>query len=204
MRAIIMTGTARSGTSMLAHIVFRLGVKHCDHLIGPHHQHNPDGHFECRQWHDLNRGVIKAGCMTPDALRGIRELITSHQEEPVWGVKDPAFLYTLGHVVRLIDDVRVVAIHRSFGAVVRSKMAHAGETHQEATERELRARMRLLMQLVSVSCPVLHVNYEELIDDPRAVTTELAEFVFDGLGIEPQIAPAAAVVKPELNRSGVC
>jgi hypothetical protein len=109
-----------------------------------------------------------------------------HDSTGAWGFKNtlawksfsflPELMRSLGHTLQ------IVVSHRTFMASVRARAAGRcppGQvySHDEATDWALRALNAMTMAVRLVDCPVLHVSYEDVIEDSHGQIQRLAHFV---------------------------
>jgi hypothetical protein len=190
----------------LAGAVQRLGVQFCDDLVPGSARFNPKGHFECRQWKAVGVRIQNRGVVTSADMREYGRLVSEHLATPegVWGLKDPYLSWTLSDdVIDLFGpDTRVIAIHRAFHSVVKSRIPHSGLSRYEAEQHQLQQASALYLHLACLEQPVLHVAYEELVADPVFEMERVAGFIYGGRGDAPDAAvieKAAAFIDPSLN-----
>lgn len=187
-RMILIVGTGRSGTSALAGALHEMGAPFCGHLVGAHPDHNPLGHYECRQWWEVGR---TNGDYT--------QLVRTHRQAPLWAVKDTWARPQLLDVLE--PNSRVIAMHRQFGAAVDSRLHHSAVDRITAANEQVARQARLFSLLDDCPAPVLHVDYERLVGDTLATLTAVRAFVYEGLGMPSDacLKAAARFVKPSLN-----
>jgi len=188
---IVVLGAPRSGTSLVSHILIKLGVYMGDNFL-PADDGNPNGYWE----HDVPLGINKS---VLEAAKGswrdipskeritksfrnfgdkVEAYITSQQEP--WGWKDPRTVliaepwsFVLRRtelrwvsVWRDLDDT-VASMHKLYGGTV-------GEWYSVAKEYRKRQR-EFVDDWVS---RVVTVNFEDIVDREKAPTviTALARF----------------------------
>ena len=93
MRPILITGTQRSGTSMLAGCMFYAGVFMGDMFLR-RDKHNPTGYFEDTQFGNLDEKRVKGAIREPEWTKGVKKLIEEREQEVIgfsrWGWKNPS------------------------------------------------------------------------------------------------------------------
>jgi len=206
MSAIPVIGMHRSGTSLVASLLQALGVHMGDDLLSSS-RHNPHGHFEDRDFYDLNELVLhEAGgdWKNPPGPRAIVEAgrrLGPQMENQViakqrglWGWKDPRNCLTMPLYHRHLEDPRYVVVRRDPSDVVSSleKREGAGADWQRLY---LLYWNHVLDFLDSVDAPVLHLRYEDLTHPKTAEkqVRRLARFV----GVEDEAAVQAALARIE-------
>jgi len=133
------------------------------------------------RWWTLNREVREQLDLHVDQVVAYEKLIASCRREPIWGVKDPAFISMGDMVFPLItDDVYYVAVHRRFDATVSSVQRHhnggRGASLAQATVEVTKQRYWLSEMLYWVS-PIHHLQAEMLMVDPEREISELLRFL---------------------------
>ena len=211
-RQIIVVGTGRSGTSMVAGVLHALGVHMGDKLIGPTTD-NPLGHWEDREFSGENRRTLKdaggdwANPPSEDAIdrvarqrRGHRQYLVRDRHvvspnRPAWGFKDPRTSLLLPHWMSLdfMGDAHIVWAMRNIEGVIASLGVRNGFPREKAHDLVLTYQYRITKALTTAGRPVLEVQYENAIADPERTVAGLAEFV----GVKPTQS-AVAMIRPEL------
>ena len=122
-RALIITGMHRSGTSLVASLLQRLGVDIGENLLGPG-EGNPRGHFEDldfvrfhEDWlHRCGQRMLLQNEFRPrvssEERDRARRLITSRQGQGLWGFKDPRTSLFLPFWNELLPDARFLLVFR--------------------------------------------------------------------------------------------
>lgn len=195
---VFVLGMHRSGTSVMAGILDRLGLDGgpADTMFVAD-EFNNDGYWEQQplvEMHDrmLQRlgGFASAPPVwrppeeqvrrLPDASRQIEELVENLFHGP-WFVKDPrhCLLLPLWSSALGNDDLAVVVL-RSPSAVVRSLQRRNGYSDALAFGLWERYMLDLLRGLEGR--PALVVRYEQLINDPRTTVRQIAEVVSQHIG----------------------
>lgn len=132
-RPLVLTGMHRSGTSLVARLFQAAGVDLGKELLRPD-PHNPEGHFEDREFVDFHSGVLAARDPSrlilwcpPDAIgwtRGEREraaeLAASRRGLGVWGWKDPRTVLFLEEWRELLPEACFLLVVRDPAEVVDS------------------------------------------------------------------------------------
>lgn len=173
---IVVSGIGGSGTSCVAGCLHKMGAP-----MGKHLARHPAGF-------DLYEDTCLYGVFGLQE-RSMRAALTSytvtHAETPVWGWKSTlawksfAFLGalygSLGH------ELRVVVSHRTLMASVRARRdgrCPPGQTFAEdrAIAWAIKAYRGMLVAVWELRCPVLHLSYEDLLEDPKEQVRRLADF----------------------------
>lgn len=200
-RVIVVLGTYRSGTSLTARILNRLGVGFgpASELV-PANRHNPGGYFERTDLNDANTRLISSAggslAMPPSPER-----IAANADETAlqavnldwtprarrWGLKDPRLCHTLLAWVesqRLpLEELTLINVVRDTPSVLRSAGAHesvmgyAGHDSNRLAVMIRRGREDADWHLRTLPVPAMTVRYENLVENPMATTQQLAAFI---------------------------
>ena len=176
-RCVMVLGTGRSGTSMVAGALHALGVNMGKEFVED--KNNQWGSFEDREFFEMTREVIKGrGDYAP--------LIAEREEQEIWGIKDPALAHTAPALLPMLYDPRIIVVHRSRRDTVNSCMKAylIGRTEAERWHDELATAVAAA--LLSYRGPVLDVWFEDILEDPTTAVSKIAEFVLGD--IEPPTA----------------
>lgn len=189
-RCIVVLGTGRSGTSAVAGVLHHLGCSMGEEFY-PSDRTNKHGAFEDVEFMYMDTAYLNGKIDKPEYA----EIIARREErhEQIWGVKSPTFARTLRYLLPHLDDVRLVVCRRDPAETVNSYMRAyysgriAAEEWYEDTVRALTSR------LMEFDGPVLEVQFEELLDDPEAIVSEIMAFAFEGLTMPSNTAYNEAV-----------
>ena len=211
-RCILVIGTHRTGTSLVAGILHHLGVNMGDEMK-PAHPTNPAGHFEDMDFLTLNDKVVgnwrapTIDYVSPTDLHTY-EMLVENKTSPLWGIKDPRLCITAKWVLPYLEkygnQVKILVTHRQSAATYSSLRARNPISMEEAkiiTGLYLRARKRFLS---SIELERLHVQFEDLTDIPQVLDghfNNIVDFVFEGLPRpdEQKIANAIHFIDPDLR-----
>lgn len=203
-RFIAVISSGRSGSSAVAGSLHHAGIPFGlpGHLIGPA-EGNPRGHFEDACFNKITGGMLGAQNLLSSQhwFSTYAETVKTHIQRPIWGIKDPAFCAIWLQVEHLFgDDIRIIAVHRQFNSVVRSRMHAQGMTKKYA-ERFHTWTLALMHQtLYRTKHPVIHVQYEDLVENPESATTAMLDFCTEGLEIVTDQWKAAGFINPEFKK----
>lgn len=197
-RMLLVSGTGRSGTSITAEMLSRLGVKmlhdHGLQVAGGPNESNPTGTWEDKELSDLtarwSRGDRKRrGEVESMVLEACRARSRSW---PSWGFKDPRITES-GELWENIWDLLLmdglvggapllVLCHRERAAVERS-LARAYGLPQGIMETWMGRRLENLERLTAIwearSWPIFRVDFRELVGTPMAVAGEAYDQLVD-------------------------
>jgi len=194
-RCILVLGVGRSGTSIIAGMLSKLGVSMGASFV-PANRNNPFGTFEDREWFNYTRDVLRG------AEPEYGPLIEARNGSALWGVKDPALARVAQYVIPHLDDVRVVLATRPRDECVLSFARAYGRTMYESVGWWTGANEQLQARLAEYTGPLLTIEYDKLLADPGDIAGQLAAFVFEKMDAPPpeKIALAAAHVRPQTVR----
>jgi Sulfotransferase family len=218
---VLVLGMHRSGTSLVAGSLHRLGLAVCaseDLLTGM--PWNPAGHFESRSLSRLNEELLaetgRSWWYPPPPGRQYAEftsrLLTTpaaaagrfrrtHTTAP-WVWKDPRLALLLPFWRQALGEVAAVLVHRDPLEVARSLELRNGFPTPFGTALWARYNRLLLEQCGGLA--VLVVGYDDLVEEPDRWADAAAAFLDSlGLAVRPGApADAGAFVQPALRHVG--
>lgn len=205
-RFIPVISPGRSGSSCVAGLLHNAGIPMGidSHLI-PRGEYNKKGHYEDKCFHDVTGGMIgtvaNISITETNTWFGIyADLVKSHRQYPIWGLKDPAFCVIWPRVEKLFgDDIRVVVVHRRFDGVVNSRINSQGMLRKYAEQFHTYTLAHMYSTLHKIDYPMFHVQYEELVEDTKQIVTKLLSFCSSGINITLDYQSAIDFVSPELR-----
>lgn len=131
-KTVVVLGMHRSGTSMVTGVLSRLGVDVGQELLGKHWS-NPLGHFEDRDFLELNNRILEAAGgswdapPSEDAIRAqmanfIKEVkdVIGRKNSSIWGWKDPRTSLTIELYLPYLTNPYFIVCHRDFKAIAES------------------------------------------------------------------------------------
>jgi Sulfotransferase family len=178
-QTVIVLGVNRSGTSLIAGALHRLGVRmgpkgvHDDSWTGVHWQ-NPNGHFENRDFNRLSQAILGTSSYSfslPDDWaerlraadpRPIRELIERTQGGR-WGWKDPSTLATLPAFLPYLTNAYFVVVQRNSRSVAASLARSSGTSVEVALKviAPWEERLRSLLDTPEIRDRAIVLQFEE-------------------------------------------
>lgn len=193
-RCILVLGTGRSGTSMVAGMLHALGVDMGTSFV-PADRNNPFGSYEDAEWFAFTRQVLKGG------EGGYQELIDERDGVAVWGVKDPALSLVAQHVLPHLEDVRIVAVRRPREECIRSFSRAYGWPMNKVLGWYDAVSTGLAERLEEYDGPVLDLTFDGILADPRGTAEQLAAFAFGDVEevSQERIDRAAAHIRPRMD-----
>ena len=184
MKQIVVLGIYRSGTSMIAGILDRLGINIGDHgdLKGTA---NPKGYYEDQNSVNLNvkireqlnkthLTVKKKHCKRISTKNriAIQNYIKQRNKEKVWGVKDPKMLPFFSVYQEYLDNPYLIKIRRNRKDIIDSwrKVDKSGGNFEEAHKNHLYV-------LNSIKGNILELHYKECLKNPKGTVDKIAKFI---------------------------
>ena len=179
---VLVLGTPRSGTSVVAGICHMLGV--------------PIGlNIDRSNMEDLRfRALLKSESRTQLAPGYLEEL---HQLGPIVGAKDPSVIDHLSEVYSLIPKPILVVVSRDVYASTQREVVE-GHEFFEILRSTISRKDAILDFVAGVEDPLIAVSYERLIDDPVEAVKRLADFLMGGV-VNRLIKKTARLVRPHAD-----
>lgn len=215
LRCVIVTGTHRSGTSLMASVLRELGIFMGENF-NPADPHNPRGYWEDNDFRDRNQEIIgpwydpRPRFDPSDQIyfqRYIRERFEDHR---LWGAKDVRFCWTLPIFARalqvenpIIYNLKLIVMERDHVASARSihrcfpsiRIGHAKEI-VELYHLALQDAMGYAQGCLGRRMKTWVAPFDRFFVEGYEVVEAAARFVGIEAG-EEQIRTAAALVCPE-------
>jgi hypothetical protein len=210
-RQIVVPGMHRSGTSMVAGVLQRLGVFMGEHLLGADIS-NPSGHYEDLEFQQINKAILRAAGgswrhpPSHDAImavhaydRHMEGLVAKRdREHELWGWKDPRTCLTLCKWAPLLSQPMFVFVDRNPEAIQQSLMRRNGMSAEEADELDAIYCDRTMDVLALYEDAEILVPYEQVLMRPKLWVALIA----GELGLSPT-SEAIAFIDPSLDHSRV-
>ena len=185
-QVLTVLGMHRSGTSLLTGTLQEAGLVLGDVVTAaPHNRKGNRESLPIRALHDdLMQRASGDWDQPPQQVNwqpvhmALRDaVIASHQNDSVWGFKDPRTLFCLEGWLEVLPNLQMVAIVRHPGAVARSLQARNGMALVDGLELWRLYNVRLLQWLErQPTMPLLHFNddLDQFCRDVAALITTLA------------------------------
>jgi len=219
MTAIIVLGTARSGTSATAGTLHRLGVNMGAGFWQPTDVSNPRGYYEDVRFSQLLKAVVGyqynvhwADELSQRQAQAFERLITALDKQPLWGVKEPRLCFALHLILDYFSDAKLIFVARSFAKVAASLRSHSGRAYNGTLrmtddESRLLARkwgqaldeqLRCIENNPQARYDIMHIEYDELLEYPHTTAEKLKDFT----GAPGDVSEAVKWLSPALNHHG--
>jgi len=182
MSAIVVLGMHRSGTSLVAGALHKMGIYMGSRFREPDST-SPYGYWEDLDWRDLNKSIINAAGGTwyeppdPDSLadrvlahRDEIQSLVAHREaiHNLWGMKDPRTSLLISHLHPLLPSPRYIVVRRNMYDVIDS-------LSRRAYRRGYRKSLRHWRGLHDVYISRIHGFIKQT--HPDAITVDFRDFV---------------------------
>ena len=159
-RTILVTGVARSGTSMVAQV-----LNHCGLNMGDQHDRVV---FEDQLAHDA------MASNDPEALR--RYVRDRDLASPAWGLKRP-HMHLLGtEILSMFRNPRLVVTFRDPVAIACRNVISEGIQRKVALNEAMHDMQAMLDFALAADCPVFLMSYEKALVHPTLFLEELTAF----------------------------
>jgi hypothetical protein len=198
-KVIVVVGMHRSGTSVVASILSKLGVHLGNNLLGASFA-NPKGHYEDQDFLQLNKKILWNAKGEWDSPPDNRQLLNSwsrYKDEAssiiekkcaneIWGWKEPRTSLMLHLYSEILKTFTVMYCRRDADDVASSlrKRNHFKMSYSKALKREYDQRIENFLAK-NPSFPVMRIDYSELLLDPNSVARNIADFC--GFQIDEEI-----------------
>jgi hypothetical protein len=183
---ILVLGSARGGTSMVAGVLAKLGIFLGEDAVSPVYESQElSGHL-------LGRSDRKAKSV-------VTELNANHA---VWAWKRPASVYHLSRTMKRMQPNRVIMIFRDPMATASRRSMSVGDLQvsdfggiSEHLQMILNEYNEMLALASGLEVPVAMVSYDTALRNPELFVEQLATFL--GVSAEPEsLASAIEFIKP--------
>lgn len=181
-RTLVVSGVARSGTSMVARVLAGGGV-----FMGEHHDEVVFEDHECNEYFGRND------------LAGFERLVRRrNRQRPVWGFKRPHLHVHGPDVIASLRNPLVILTVRDPVAVAERNVISEHRDPVRCLSEATADLTAMVSFAASLPCPALLVSYEKAIQSPRALVDRLVEFCGLGLQVPPERRDALALlVEPD-------
>jgi len=189
-KTVVVLGMHRSGTSLVAGILSRLGVNMGDELIGKSWS-NPLGHFEDKNFYRLNINILKSAGGSwdnPPSKDLIQDQMCKFEEEikkvvemkksVLWGWKDPRTSLTIELYLPYLTNPYFIVCHRNKQSIAESLKRRnnmdisiskkLADTYEKRIEKFFQENSYLKR---------LNLVYENIIKDPKKYVMEIIDFL---------------------------
>lgn len=184
MKTVIVLGTARSGTSMTAGILHKIGVEmHPEN--DPKDRSNPRGGFESAAFNSLTAQAkkVRAQEYPHKIAEEAKKLIADREREPAWGWKSALTHFSLPLWLSLTRNPHFVCVWRNPLRNALSWQRQMANVYKQevplnkALRTVCESNMALTRGISNTIMPVKHVTYNDLKADPIKVAHGLARFL---------------------------
>jgi len=189
-KTVIILGMHRSGTSMVAGVLARLGVDMGQELLEKSWS-NPLGHFEDKDFVKLNKRILDAAGgswnnppsesaiqgQDPSFAEEIKNLIRAKKSN-IWGWKDPRTCLTIELYLPYLTNPCFIVCHRNYHAIAESLRRRNGMKIEkgielaEIYEKRIESFFRAYPEF-----PRLDIRYEDVLVAPERELRKIIDFL---------------------------
>lgn len=179
---VLVLGTPRGGTSVVAGICHMLGV--------PMGIDIDESNMEDREF----RRILAGG----DVRTGAREYFTrARHRRSLVGVKSPVVIDRLGEFYSAVTEPVLVVVSRDVYATAQREEC-SGQEFFASLREVIRRKFAVLDFVEETDAPLLVVSYERLLQDPDRAVGSLALFI-TGSHDQDLVGRTAALVRPHVD-----
>lgn len=207
---IVVLGMHRSGTSLVAGALHRMGVPMGTRFRAPDSS-NPHGYWEDLDWRDLNKAILNGAGGTwydPPPLHKIEKQVARYAmriselctREGEWGFKDPRTSLSIHYLHTYFPNAKYIYTTRTIAGMLSSLTKRASQRgYYESPDHWLNLinlyDLRLNNFLLTYRPLHVHrVRFEDAIHDPKTTMFNLASFV-DVSDVPPITAAIKSVTR---------
>ncbi len=190
-KEVVVLGMHRSGTSMVAGILHKLGVHMGDEMLGKN-KSNPTGHFEDVEFFTLSERILKAAggkWQNPPQKEKIlkagkkfseeiKHIIEKKSKRKIWGWKDPRTCLTIDLFYPFLKNPYFVVVRREIEGIARS-LEKRGDMCFEEGKKLAKRYIEDMERFLSEYKPkrVIEVHYRDFYKDPMREIKKLVNFL---------------------------
>jgi len=189
-KTVVVLGMHRSGSSMVAGVLNRLGVDMGRNFVRQSWS-NPVGHFEDKDFVQLNKSILKeAGGSwhkppTNEEIKvqkdnfkiPIKELIEK-KTSLLWGWKDPRNSLTIGLYLPYLNNPYFIVCHRGFQDIAKSlKRRNRIEFEKGIRLAEIYEERIEDFFITNLNLRRLDIVYEEMLTDRERILRNIVDFL---------------------------
>jgi len=179
---VLVLGTPRGGTSVVAGICHLLGV--------PMGADIDSSNVEDRTF----QRVLASPQVVRDSTVYFAE---AAKRAPLVGVKNPTIIDHLAKFYAVIPDPILVVVSRDVYATAQREESN-GSDFMQGLRAAVRRKYAILDFVAAVSAPLVVVSYERLITQPEAAIETLSRFILGAVDAD-LVGRAAALVRPHVD-----
>jgi hypothetical protein len=205
-RCIVVLGTARSGTSIPAGVLYYLGVRMCkDRGYG---NANTKGVFEDRMFQNVGlQWLHDEPVNSHPPSRTLRQWMSlvrrRNNSYAIWGVKSPRMMFGLPEMLPVFEDLRIIATSRDIDATTQSFERWRAEVDMPPMSAQIKALRRAETVAMEAGIPLIELDFEWMLEDPQRTVSTIERFAYDGLALvvdDLERARALRHIDPSLRR----
>jgi len=190
-KTVVILGMHRSGTSLTAGILHKMGVSMGRMLLGPNPS-NKKGHYENKIIEELNKDILRVAGGSwdcPPKQQFINDIkhrfdakikrIIKLEQEKIWGWKDPRTVLTIELFIPYLSNLHFIVCRRDRDDIAKSLQLRNGSSIKKW--RKLAAiydnRINHILLKYKHCYPFLEVNFNDFFIKPHKTINEIANFL---------------------------
>lgn len=208
-KTVVVLGMARTGTSLIAGILYYLGVKMCtEDEAEEKDEFNQGGYFQNTDFKRLNGlfypdwsknppSLIKTKLLAYLRRERLRRLFEKYENEEIWGFKDAKTSFIIEAIYPYLKNPHFVVSLRPASAAASSFYRRNGISQRAGRKRWEQSYVRTFKFLSNHEDPFILMEYYDIIKRPNENVRRFIDF----LGISPdekQITKAVSFITIDL------
>lgn len=195
----IVLGVPRSGTSLVAGILTKLGVNMGDRSIPPN-EWNTTGFFQDQDFDTLHHAILGdppvIAPVDPVKLAAYKALILK-KDAPgrPWGFKSPETAFLIWYFLQIHPTVKVIQTSRPWNESVDSWRTRTNWPLDDTIKYLGRYQYMIDASVTQCKLSPLVIRYSDLLADPKRGVESIAQYI----GVKPT-KDAVSLVDPKLKR----
>ena len=175
---VLVIGTGRSGTSIVAGMLYRMGV-YMGEYFRPPDEHNPFGYYEDRDFNSLFNKAATDNDELDFRLNLERLIITRRAMYRPWGIKDPKITDCLEIFLLYFSNAKFIVCKRNKTDCVKSILNQTRSLgrSKEWAEGCYDQRKEIIEHLLNDQ-KVLEIEFDQLLEDPETIAKQILLFVY--------------------------
>lgn len=189
-KTVVVLGMHRSGTSLLAGVLHKLGVSMEQEKPKPYWS-NPFGHFEDRRFIKLNDSILQAAGGSWDCpperdcilsqntnFKNEIETLIKKSASSIWGWKDPRTCLTIDLFMPYLINPYFIVCRRNPDMVAKS-LNRRDNTDIEVNKKIAAAYQNCIDEFIkrNASLPRIEIEYEKFTSDPESTLNAIVGFL---------------------------
>ncbi len=175
MSPIVVLGTGRSGTSVVANMLHVLGVYMGDEF-NPADENNPLGTYEDVRFDYEIRKFLRKFSTKEQFIERVGNLIQDRENNhELWGWKMPSTSEVINHIVELVPEAKYIVCMRPKDEFIESCI-RAYSSQRRFFRYLYDKRTRMLEKHLTDEFDVLELSFEDIINSTEETVDKIIEF----------------------------